>query len=83
MVEAEDAVRLVRSPAAFFSGAMVADGAGLAVEPRGRFVLVEVAELWVVVVVVVLVLLASAMRELLILLMSLQLLLLLLVKKRY
>lgn len=77
-------MRVVRSPAAFFSGAVVEDGvAGLAVVPRGRFVVVAVAELRVVVVMVVLVLLASAMGELLILLMSLQLLILLLLVKRY
>lgn len=62
VVEAEDAVRMVRSPPAFFSKAVVEDGvAGLAVVPRIRFVMAAVAELQVVVVVVVLVLLASAM----------------------
>lgn len=78
----EDAVWLVRSPAAFFSGAAVEDGVtGLAVVPRGRFVIVAVAELRVVIAVVLLVLLASAMGEILILLMSLQLLILLLLVK--
>lgn len=72
VVEVEDAVWVVRSPAAFFSGAVVEDGgAGLAVVPRGRFVMVAVAELRVVVAAVVLVLLASAVGELLILLIQL------------
>lgn len=66
MVEVEDAIWLLRSPGAFFSGAVVEDGvAGLAFMPRGRFVVLAVAELQVVVVVVVLVLLASAMGKLL------------------
>ena len=66
-----NAVRAGRSPAAFFSGAVLDNGvAGLAVVPRGR--LVAVAELRVVLVAVLLLLLASAVGQLIMLLMSLQ-----------
>lgn len=59
--EAEEAGRVVRTPAAFFSGAVgVEDVAGLAAVARGRAAAVVVAELRVAVVAVVLGLLASA-----------------------